>query len=640
MVTITNHVTDPYSDEGEGALKIEQEFQAYFEKKQDVSGRIDIFPSVTAFGQKTNVKDVDIFIICDFNDFILPDFFEDDDSYRDVKIKNFACTLEMKRQSFSKIKREGSDVWVHYNNCEENASKQSREAKFALKNYFESNLQRSPWLFNYLWLWSLDQASVDVLVDGDDMNLLPSTFSFEDLITLSVNQKKPFYDDGGGCYIVSSWKYGLYDDVVDLLSKKIALPEGLTYNKINDLLSYEIDKSKEYSDIGNKLTIVSGRAGTGKTFILLKYAVSLAKEREACNLILTYNKALVSDIRRLLAFMHIPSGVGPNSVQIMTMDQFFFHLCVEVGILEGQISQEEFNSQYESRLSALFDKMDQLHNRTWNYVFVDEGQDWSAVQKDILIRYFGASNIVVADGVDQFIRSNRRLNWRDDANECDFNSRTICLRQKNNLVSFILDYCNQVGLDWRVEPKDGLGGGEIIIVAGDYDLDLHREIVKKCKDAHCENYDILFLVPDRAIDKSDPVKPHFKLYDEFLASGIPLYDGTNPNVRNGYPVLDGTCRLFDYESCRGLEGWAVVCMGFDELIKTKRNHFVIPQNDGLALKSPKQLEDEFVYLWSLMPLTRAVDTLVITLNDKQGDMASLFRRLAVRHPDFVRFIER
>lgn len=633
MVIIKNHATDPFTDEGEGSVKIERHFNGYFHGKPDIQGRIDIFPSVVAFGQKENVKDVDLFIIGEFKNYYVSDL------YRDIEVKNFACTLEMKRHGFSQIDRDGSDVWVHYKNCDENATDQSNKAKYALKNYFENKIGHSPWLYNFVWFWSLDQRAVDQLDDGDGMNLLPSSFGPEDLIILSKRQRVPYNDRSTGCEIVSSWRYDLYDDVVELLSRKITLPEGLTYHKINDLQSLEIDRSREYSDIGNKLTIVSGRAGTGKTFTLIKYAITIAKERDSCCLILTYNKALVSDIRRLLAFMRVPSGIRPNSVQILTMDQFFFQLCMEIGIVDGKISQEEFNQGYDERLNALLNNLDRLKKRTWNYVFVDEGQDWSDIQKNILMRYFDPQNIVVADGVDQFIRSNIKQNWQDGDIDYDLDTKTICLRQKNNLVSFILDYCFQVGLDWRVEPKSDLGGGEVIILAGDYDLDLHKDILKKCQKAHCENYDILFLVPDRAIDKSDPLNPHFKLYNEFFNAGIALYDGTNPNVRSGYPVLDGTCRLFDYESCRGLEGWAVICLAFDELIESKRRHFVKPKNEGLAMKSAKQLEDEFVFLWSLMPLTRAVDTLVITLSEKQGEMAKVFRRLALRHK-FIRFIDR
>ncbi len=66
MVEIINHVTDPRTDEGEGSIKIAQSFKDYFTNRPDIDGRIDIFPSVIAFGQKGNVKDVDLFLICEY----------------------------------------------------------------------------------------------------------------------------------------------------------------------------------------------------------------------------------------------------------------------------------------------------------------------------------------------------------------------------------------------------------------------------------------------------------------------------------------------------------------------------------------------------------------------------------------------
>jgi hypothetical protein len=40
----------------------------------------------------------------------------------------------------------------------------------------------------------------------------------------------------------------------------------------------------------------------------------------------------------------------------------------------------------------------------WEIVFVEEGQDWPANEIDILRAIYGPERIVVADGVDQFIR--------------------------------------------------------------------------------------------------------------------------------------------------------------------------------------------------------------------------------------------
>lgn len=644
MVKVTNHVIDPHTDEGEGAIKLGKMLKSFFELDSfsDVIGRIDLFPSVTAFGQKSNIKDVDLFLIGEFDGFTLEDGMVRGGKDRDVIIKNFACTFEIKRHSLQYIERYYSDVYVNYptTNHRDNASYQSKQEALAIKEYFKNKLGSNPWVYNYVWFWNLTEEEVQSLDNGDGLRILSSSFFIEDLFLNSLDQRVPFYDEKREVFKLSSWDYNLYDNIVTLLATEIRLPDGLTFRKINDLLTTEIDQSEDYSNIGNKLTIVSGRAGTGKTFTILRYAILIAKERSARCLILTYNKALVSDIRRMLAFMRIPSGIGESSVQILTMDQFFFGLCKETNLVEGVLDQEEFNSGYEDRLDGLYDKLDSYQYRNWDFVFVDEGQDWSPMQKDILFKYFEPNNVVVADGVDQFIRSTERLHWQTgvDDNGFDINSKTICLRQRKNLVSFVLDYCNQVGLDWEVESKNELGGGEVYIIDGSYDLALHRRIANNCKEAKCENYDILFLVPEQAVDKQDPDNPHFVLYDQFLGAGISLFDGTNPEVRSRYPVVDDSCRLFEYESCRGLEGWAVICMNFDDLIESKHRHFIRPQSNGLALRSAEEIENEYVFLWSLMPLTRAVDTLVITLRDGNSDIAVVLKKLADRHPDYVHYI--
>ena len=69
----------------------------------------------------------------------------------------------------------------------------------------------------------------------------------------------------------------------------------------------------------------------------------------------------------------------------------------------------------------------------WDYVLIDEGQDWLPEEKDILFRVYGSNHIIVADGVDQFMRNNKRLIWT--------NKNTLVkeqkqgLRQKTNLVN-------------------------------------------------------------------------------------------------------------------------------------------------------------------------------------------------------------
>lgn len=68
-----------------------------------------------------------------------------------------------------------------------------------------------------------------------------------------------------------------------------------------------------------KQIIYRGRAGTGKTVGLIRTAIHLVDEGQARVLMLTYNKALVSDIRRLFALAELPDMFEANCLHINTM---------------------------------------------------------------------------------------------------------------------------------------------------------------------------------------------------------------------------------------------------------------------------------------------------------------------------------
>jgi len=105
---------------------------------------------------------------------------------------------------------------------------------------------------------------------------------------------------------------------------------------------------------------------------------------------------------------------------------------------------------------------------------------------------------------------------------------------------------------------------------------------------------------------------------EFEKKGIHLFDGTiKTNRDEGYPETGlSQCRVYNYASCRGLEGWVTVCFRFDALIEEKLGH-----------KLSQEIESQ-TYLWSLMPLTRAVDRLVITLKNPNSRVGQALKQIA------------
>jgi len=55
--------------------------------------------------------------------------------------------------------------------------------------------------------------------------------------------------------------------------------------------------------------------------------------------------------------------------------------------------------------------------------------------------------------------------------------------------------------------------------------------------------------------------------------------------------------------------------------------------------SDEETKESFAYRWSMIPMTRAVDSLVITLKNPKGDYATALRAVAAKNPDFVEWLE-
>ena len=53
------------------------------------------------------------------------------------------------------------------------------------------------------------------------------------------------------------------------------------------------------------------------------------------------------------------------------------------------------------------------------------------------------------------------------------------------------------------------------------------------------------------------------------------------------------------------------------------------------LESPEERKKKFLYNWAMIPLTRAIDTLIITIKNPQSDTGVLLREIALECADYV-----
>lgn len=637
------------SKEDEAANQLKNNLQEELASYPAAKGTIYIMTSIRIFGQKRN--DIDMLVMGFIENLTFKNInTKNYDVVKELDVKSFICNIELKSHSASSVKHEGTDYIVSYSGIPHNASQQCSEAKFSLFNHLNDQLYIKPFICDVLWLNGLSRTDLSYLRGSTIDNALHRGFKFRDLVNVILQQANVI-KIGTSRFCLDSFTDGEkeYNAIVDLFTA-VREPQGLTKQKFELLSRKNTDVEKLLTDTGNKLTIVTGRAGTGKTVQLLQLAFMLANEDYANRcLILTYNNALVSDIKRLIDYTPMPSKVDGRTVSIKTIHSFFLTLMKEVGVDVNHLNPQNrtFDADYTQSLKLLYEfvvetcqkeDIDALKDLAessidWDYILIDEAQDFSDLEKKILFKIYGARRLVVADGVDQFMRVGNRQIWERGVEKslvCKPKTMVLERRQKANLVSFVNAFACLANLDWMVKPNDELPGGEIKIYSKFLNKTF-KELKSNCKQNKCENYDILILEPPTQVIRDNKGK-RFAKAEAYNKAGIPIYDGINDNNRTTYPTKD-QCRVYQYDSCRGLEGWCVVCADFDDLIQYKMDTY--KANDEELCFDPEVAKRRSVMLWALMPLTRPIDTLVITLSNVDTEIGKMLKQLADAYPDFI-----
>ena len=628
---------------------------------KEANGKIVILTGVTLFGEK--IRDIDLIVYGDLDNCII-----DIDIKSNIKIliSNFLFCIEAKASDLRDVMLDGTILKVKYKGKWSDATTQSENQKYALKRYIERETkQYSPYICNFIWTIGIAEESLKGLIgesrEAQNLhNYLPSNLTIAKLFHLAAIQKKPRSNDRG-YYDFSSTPEN--NNTIDLISKLDFFLEvrknitGLTRSKIEKITKGLLLKDQTYAkEIGKKLIVISGRAGTGKTSKLLKIAVDLALEKGSRCLILTYNTALVSDISRLLVLAGIPDSVTDYTVNITTLSKFFFELILGLNIShhEDKLVIPDFTSNYKDYLQEMHDYiknglitqkdveklMVSRHDQVaWDFILVDEAQDWPALEKEILYMIFGPSKIIIADGMDQMVRSQKLCDWTyKTPHHKTFEKR--CLRQKKNIIDFVNVYAKEFNLHWDLEPVADMEGGRIIITGQKDMYNLLKIERDNNKTSGNSNYDMMFLVPPAFVSKDKGMR-EFILTEDFKANGFDIWDGTQKKKKAEYPTSVTEHRLFQYDSCRGLEAWTVVCLGFDTFVKYKTETIKESdfENKADLLQDNEYARNRFIYLWSLIPLTRAIDTIVIVLENLNSPFSKRLRLIANKMPDFVEIVE-
>ena len=150
---------------------------------------------------------------------------------------------------------------------------------------------------------------------------------------------------------------------------------------------------------------------------------------------------------------------------------------------------------------------------------------------------------------------------------------------------------------------------------------------------------MLFLSPASLVAKDNDNNKSFALTTEFEKNGILLWDGINDDRRIDYSINLDEARVLQYESSRGLEGWTVCCLDFDEFMRIKEEQYdPLRTGNALLLESASEQKKKYLLNWALIPMTRAIDTLILVLKDQKSSISKSLLECANHLPDYVQVI--
>ena len=549
-------------------------------------------------------------------------------SKRDVWFNSSLFILELKKHNTTEsISIRNGNLFVKQTDGLKDASDQSFNQVHPLKNFLAEKLIISggevPRITNLIWLYKWGDNKPEGYEDVE--NLILGKINFDGLLEQLCRLNAPVeYSNNPGNYNYGSINESIRLKMSNFLEdrrKEKAIGIGLiSRNKLNNIIRKDIDveHSSYFKNVGEKLIILKGKPGTGKTIHLANLAYH-AKELEYTPLILTFNRALSQDIDRLMEY----SGFG-GLIQINTLHQFFLKILKYIGLVDEVTSEIFENNNYINLLADLLelikDSKSELEIRKelgidFDLIFVDEAQDCDEIERDLIFKIFGITNCVISIGNRQIVRKKKtEIRWAlgTTKNERQVVNLKISHRNKKDLTDWYNTFSNYhyKQRPWELKENRNLHGGKLILLkTNEYSKALHIQLDKNLIKNENSKYDLMFLTPNKTTNIN---------YSSEICERL---DGWNFNYFNNNDKENKTKkfpidahRILNYQSCRGLEAWTIVLWNLDTIIQNIKANYVkdFPESTESEIT-------EHVNNWLLMIFTRAIDTLVITFKNYESE---------------------
>jgi hypothetical protein len=605
-----------------------------------------------------------------------------------VPVRSFVACVDVKNHSPDAVRRHGTNVEVHNDGAWHNATAQAVAQVWALQDLqhlsYTGKARRSKtFVQSMLWLPRVPPGAMAGAPLSGRTSIFYADMSWQRIIdSFEVNSAQ-----GKVQTLVPAGRDGSdhsYDSLVEALTANVE-PTRLDLKRVNELTQrrFDADKQAYVRRLGSGLLMFRGRAGTGKTFALIQMAIHLARQGKRTRIV-TYNHGLISDVSRAMTIIRDRhkdiSPVPEVETRWMLMRMLF-------GLAFGADAEKRVKNLYEMKdrelifLEALRQPKKFLNKKVpccaykisgktcrcgsekcenwadisvyrenfpapYDFLLVDEGQDWSAEHRDLMYNIFGAERVIVADGVDQFV-DHVRCDWeRGDI----VKNRIVPLRTSRRTKAATCDTINDIAhalgvQDWDVEPDRTVTGGRLTVLvesqprrAMERALDLLGEDL--ADQPQMRPVDALVCLPDTGATPGANYCNLFEMVRE--QNRADYWRGYDQETRQSreYPSRQTSLRAVLYQSCRGMEGWTTLCMGLDQFynrvttkpdIKIEDLRNKVKADLGFLFTDSafeERLATErraYALNWLMIPLTRSMDHLIIHLTDADSALGHVLQ---------------